>query len=393
MIKRFLQAIKQGAERRWAEKLALRNYPLLSRLPLSARSDQEHLEATLAWLSLAQDVTKSGGVSAAYDLARQRWSPAYRETTGYIIETFLNYYHTTKQEKFLTRAIHMGHWELQVQCPDGAFGEIRKDQTVGKKIFNTGQVLIGLLALFEETHDRQYLESALKAADWLLAQQESDGSWINFTTQGKKTYHTRVAWPLAHLAQLVKNPRYATAAEKQIRWSLSQQQENFWFDQTSLSPDNSPWTHLIAYTLSGLLEYYQQLTEKDEKMFRSFYKPAEKLLDIFAANKYQFLPASFDRNWQSQDRHTCLTGDAQIAIVWFQIYDLTQEERFRHGAEKIVEMIKTTQFTQTDQDILNGGIFGSYPLAGDYGPFHLLNWGAKFFADALLLKQQIHEKS
>ena len=32
------------------------------------------------------------------------------------------------------------------------------------------------------------------------------------------------------------------------------------------------------------------------------------------------LPATFDKHWNSKSTFSCLTGNAQIAIVWLKIY-------------------------------------------------------------------------
>ncbi|MEK7072338.1 MAG: pectate lyase, partial [Patescibacteria group bacterium] len=348
------------------------------------------LQATIDWICLAQDKTECGGVSAYYNLTNSKWGTPYRETTGYIIETFINYFHITKNQKYLKRAIEMGEWEMEVQCEDGAFGELKNDGSVGKKIFNTGQIIIGLISLYKETREEKYIDAAEKAGQWLMENQNKDGSWKNFTTQGQRTYHSRVAWPLLQIFELTKNIKYKESAKKNIDWVLKQQQTNYWFDNTSLSVENKPWTHLIAYTISGLIEYYLISDIKDKEIFKSFYNSADILLKIFKKNKYNFLPCSFDKNWESNDKYTCLTGDAQLAIVWMQIFELTKEQKFLEGANKIIEMIKKTQIIETEHIEIKGGIFGSFPMSGEYAPFMLINWAAKFFADALILNKKIN---
>jgi len=364
-------------------------YPDLDFAKDKTASDSENLQVTIDWLCLAQDKTGCDGVSAFYDLSSKKWGNAYRETTGYIIETFIENFHLTNEKKYLDRAIKMGEWELRVQCEDGAFGEVKKDGSVGKKIFNTGQVIIGLISLYKETKERKYLDAAEKASQWLIKNQESDGGWKIFTTQGPRTYHSRVAWPLLQIFEITKDQKYFESAQKNIYWVLKQQQTNYWFDNTSLSEDNKPWTHLIAYTINGLIEYYLISNTKDKQIFNSFYNSANVLLEIFQKNNYSFLPCSFDKNWESKDKYTCLTGDAQLAIIWMQIYELTKERKFLDGATKIIEMIKKTQIIDAKYNEIRGGIFGSFPISGEYAPFMLINWAAKFFADALLLKNKI----
>lgn len=384
-IKSFIRSLK----RKISELFVRYNYPKINDLPLLPKSDEGHMCASLEWLCFAQDVTHCGGVSASYNPVRKKWDKPYRETTGYIIETFIEYFHKSGDQSYLDRAIRMGEWELSVQCEDGAFGELKNDKSVEKKVFNTGQVILGLTALFQETKDVKYFLSAKKAAQWLLEIQEIDGRWERFTTQGARTYHSRVSWSLLRLYDLTGDTAYLESARKNITWIMNQQGENYWFDKTSLSEENSPWTHLIAYTISGLLECYILLGASDKRLFNSFYGSAKVLLDYFMRDINNYLPCSFDKNWQSRDVYSCLTGNAQLAIIWMQIYKLTREKIFFVGAHAAIEQIKRTQILDTDRKEIRGGVFGSFPIWGDYASFLLINWAAKFFVDSLLLKQEI----
>ncbi len=371
----------------WRQTKFFSNFPELRDVGLQPTfSDQKHLEAVVKWLCLAQDSAGGGGVSSHYDLTKKQWGKPYRETTGYIIETFLDYADLTGLTMYKEKAVKMGDWEIRVQCPDGAFGEQKPNGDVGKKVFNTGQVILGLIRLFRSTADKKYLVAAIKAADWLVGCQESDGSWVQFTTQGPRTYHARVAWPLLQVYTETNDKKYYSAALKNIDWVIAQQKQNYWYDNTSLSEKNEPWTHLIAYTISGLLECYLILGKKDAKIFDSFYGAAKAILDYYDRHEGSYLPCSFDLAWESADPYSCLTGDAQLAIIWLQIYQLTAEDKFLKGALRIIDEVKATQLLGTNKAELRGGIFGSFPCNGDYAPFFLINWAAKFFADSLLLK-------
>lgn len=359
-------------------------YPELRRLPHAPEADEAHLKAAMDWLCTAQDANRDGGVSASYDLWKKRWAVSYRETTGYIIETFLAYYRLTGNKEYLERAVRMGEWELSMQCDDGAVGEVKKDGSIGKKIFNTGQVMLGLLALYRETGDKKYLDAVARAARWLTKQQSPDGSWQTFTSRGEgQTIETRVAWPLLDFALRTNNLAARTAAEKYLQWVVAQQEPSGWFNNTSFTKGVDPWTHQIAYTMSGLLECYKLFNTEDKKLFDSFYRPAKKLLEIYESTS-DFLPGSFDKDWHSKDTYSCLTGGAQLALVWIQIYEMTKEEEFLKGAKKMMVQLKTVQ-PLTGRKEVRGGILGSYPVDGGYAPYQLPNWAPKFFADALLL--------
>lgn len=370
-------------------------YKELRALPGRAQDDATHLRAAIEWLCTAQDAVKKGvrdgGVSAAYDLWKGGWQQSYRETTGYIIETFLEYYRHTKDKRYLERAICMGDWELSVQCEDGAVGEIKKDGSIGKKIFNTGQVLLGFIALYKETESEKYLRAARKGADWIVNNQDVDGGWGAYTMQGSnrepKTFHSRVAWPLLLLYHITNEQKYRDSALHNIVWILMQQQSNYWFGNVSLT-ESPPWTHVIAYTINGLLECYPLLDAPDDKLLRACYGAADVVLQSYKQHGGALLAGSFDGKWKPDTMYSCLTGNAQMSIVWMQLYQLTGEKKFLEGACKILEQTKTTQFLSGRKE-LRGGIPGSYPIDGNYGPYQLPNWAPKFFADALMMKARI----
>src|SRR5688572_11741554 len=100
----MLGLLKAKAKKAWV----LWNNPELGRLPCPPREDKVHLKAAMDWLSEAQDVMGSGGVSTLYDLRHNTWTKEYRETTGYIIETFVEYYRLSAEQEYLERAVRMG---------------------------------------------------------------------------------------------------------------------------------------------------------------------------------------------------------------------------------------------------------------------------------------------
>ncbi len=353
-----------------------------------AGSDDVHLNAAMRWLSRAQDVSGTGGVSAAYNILTNSWGRAYRETTGYIIPTFLRCATYSRDQTYVERALRMGEWELGIQWDDGAFGEVLDDGHVSKKIFNTGQIILGLCALYDYSKDRRYLCALQKAADWLVLHQEEDGSWEKFTTAGHRTYHTRVAWALLEVCVRCSDQRYEIAAIRQLEWVMKQQNENGWFHATSLSDPLYPLTHLIGYTISGLIESSMLLGEKGHV----YYQAACKALEGIASSRVHvilqgraYLPSTFGSQWDSQSKDACPTGEAQIAFYFLKLGLLEKRKDFVECAEQSIYSLKRSQHIHDRNDNRRGGISGSFPLGGTYCPYMLINWGAKFFADLILL--------
>ncbi len=358
-------------------------YPEVFALPnKSTFGDKEHLTKAVDWIKHALGSSTDDGVPAFYSLLQHKWGPSYRETTGYIIPTLIEYSKLTNRQEFVEIAMRMGNWEIKNQSDDGAIGEPRKDGALNLKTFNTGQVMLGFCALYSHTQNTQYIEAAQKAGDWLISHQSTSGAWDQYSNFGGNTIDTRVAWAMLALWKQSGIDKYKISAENFLTWALLQQTSNGWFDNGSLRDKTRPWTHAIAYSISGLLE--SSLLLNDQKLFDAAYKASEGLLSYYERTSY--LPGSFDHNWESEDTYSCLTGNAQIAIEWQRIYQKTGEERFLQGAHRVAEDLKKYQIITGNNLSTLGGIGGSHPISGDYASFILPNWTAKFFADMLMYK-------
>jgi hypothetical protein len=370
--------------------------PILARDLLLCRShedcsDRAHLEATMDWLCCAQDQSKTGGVSAGFSLLRG-WLAPYPETTGYLIPTFFDYAHFSGKEEFRERARAMADWELRSQLVSGAvqggeyYGETGERRPA---VFDTGQVILGWCRAFEETADQRYLDAAIRAGSWLVSVQAEDGSWPTpYEGPRGRTYDVRTAWGLLELNRWCGVPAYLQAAQAAIEWTRSQQNENAWFNRCAFNagPDwpNLPFTHCIAYVVEGLLAAWGHLG--DERCWHSAVKTTDQLLAVL--DSYGFLPGELDATWHSDVTYRCLPGDAQVAAICLRIHSRTGDVRYLSAAQLLNNEIKRTQITRSRHQGIRGGVRGSQPIAGAYAPFTFVNWGAKFFADSLMLELQ-----
>ena len=117
-------------------------------------SDLQVLNLLIAWIGLAQDSNVAGdnGVSRDFSLLHG-WGYSYPETTGYIIETFINSDKYLKSNVNLDRAQKMTDWLISIQLESGGFTGSTIDQIQKHPlpvVFNTGQILIGLAASFAQ---------------------------------------------------------------------------------------------------------------------------------------------------------------------------------------------------------------------------------------------------
>src|SRR5690606_2591328 len=164
------------------------------------------IDACLSWLCLAQDRsrTQDGGVARDYSLI-DGWASSYPETTGYIVPTLLRCAEREGFADLRERARRMLDWLARIQLPGGGFQGGKVDATpVVPVTFNTGQILFALASGVEWFS--AYVEPLRRAADWLVATQDSDGCWRKYPTPfaapGEKAYETHVAWGLLEAAKV-----------------------------------------------------------------------------------------------------------------------------------------------------------------------------------------------
>ncbi len=341
-----------------------------------------HLRAAIEWLALAQDQTGNGGVSAGF--GRRGWRPDYPETTGYIIPTFLDYWYLTGNEDLLGRAIRMGAYEMRVQTADGAIpGGYAQPRS--PCVFDTGQVIFGWLALYQETGQVEYLRAASLAGKWLRRVQAPDGSWPSFDHAGSaRAYHSRVAWALIALGQASGEHSYIESGRSQLDWAIATQKPNGWFTHAELRGEPYPVTHTIAYTIRGLLESGAAL--RDSQYLGCARRAADALLH--RQLKDGSLPGRFDSDWHRRASWRCLTGCAQMSLNWLRLYELTGESVYMHAGLRSNTFVRKTQDLRTSGPH-RGAIKGSWPCYGGYERLSYPNWAAKFFADALMLEIKV----
>ncbi len=357
-------------------------------LDYQAGKIEDHLQATMDWLCAAQDATADDGVSAFYDIRAAEWCPSYPETTGYIIPTFFDYAAFSRNDAYRARALRMAAWLLTLQLESGAFpiGPLWPEWERAPLVFDTGQIIFGLLRTYEETGESQYLDAARRAGDWLGQIQDADGCWRQHTSLGYvHTYNVRTAWAVLCLHQATQEPRYRATAVNNLTWALSQQTADGWFCQMEFRPEEPPLTHTIAYTIRGILE--SGLILNDQTMIAAARRAADALRE--RQQQDGCLRARYGAGWHSDTNWCCLTGNAQMAVIWFKLYELTGDDGYLQAATMANHDVKRRQSRQARLPGVRGGVAGSYPIYEAYEPYRHLNWAAKFFVDSLLLEHRL----
>ena len=348
----------------------------------TAHGPDRHIEATIAWLCRAHDATTDDGVSYGYSV-RGGWRDSYIETTGYIVCTFYNYAEITGRDEYRERAGRMARWLISVQNTDGSFSNPKYAPGNGI-VFDTGQDLFGLVRGYAETKDEALLDSAKRAGDWLVRVADDTGRWTRNTHLGNPhVYNSRVAWALLELWAVTQEPEYERVARANLDWAVSQQQRG-WFHTCAFTKNTPPFTHTIAYAIRGLWEASRII--KDKSWEQAAIAGADVMLARMSSDG--FIPGQIDVDGRPAASYCCLTGNAQIAIVWAKLHDEFGDHRYRHAAVKACEYVMGAQDLDTGFDEIRGAIKGSHPIWGRYSRFTYPNWAAKFFLDALLLTRR-----
>lgn len=364
----------------------------------------EYLRVTIDWLKRAQDASKDGGVSALYSWPGG-WRSSYPETTGYIIPTMLNAWMFFKDADCLTRSQRMADWLLSLQNTDGAFPGRTVADRVGPCVFNTGQILFGLLRMWDVSRQSRYLDAAVRAGRWLVSVQEPGGEWSRYDFLNKShAYNTRTAWALILLAERTDVDVFRRAAATHLAWVKGLTDEDGFIRRCAFDAnDNSRsygfreslqalvkgrnWPgfytkaslHTIAYAIQGMLECAWLL--KDNRA-ESLARTAAAALAAHARSGR--LAGYYGPGWIPESSSLCLTGTAQMAIIWLRLAEHEGNE-YLAAAVQGCRLVREAQKTRTRNDAKRGAIAGSAPLHGLYLPFRFPNWAAKFAADAYLL--------
>lgn len=349
------------------------------------------LTKSLDWLIKSIDPT-TGGSRANYSIlfnGPKGWSGPYPETTGYIIPTFLKASKMVEGYASLRdKAIKMGEWLLAIQMEDGAYqGNIYyPGKETSKSIFNTGQIILGLTSLYDETRDNNYLEAAKRAAEWLASHQASDGTWkeYNYVANFSPSYYSRVSWPILKVFERTEDESFKVAAFKNLRHIQTQQLSNNFINGAGFRPDSYVFLHTLAYTIRGFIE--SGLILNDENLWNTGYSFAEKLMRHFEIHG-KFYGAYYS-DFSGVKWYQCLTGNVQMAIIWLKIYERTGDLRFLNAASKAIDTVEKHQVKRAWNKNLIGAVAGSAPFYGRYMFFRYPNWAVKFYCDALMLEAE-----
>ncbi len=283
----------------------------------------------------------------------------YQEVTGYYIPTLL-------QNGMQSYAINYAKWLCKVQQPSGAWLSF---DLKNESIFNTGQVLRGLVAIYDLLPEVK--ENMLRGADWLISNINTDGRLV--PTKGtafseginSELIHVYCLPPLCEISQKTGVSIYKECAER----SLKYYKKTFWADIINFNY----LSHFYAYIIEAMVDL------GEDKIAEAAMKKIKKMQREDGA-----VPAYKNVKW------ICSTGLFQFAIIWFKLGHYTE-------GKKAFEYAVSLQNK-------SGGWFGGYPpykmgILSElmkkhitYFPNEEISWAVKYFFDARYYKSKLENK-
>jgi hypothetical protein len=310
--------------------------------------------------------------------------PPYRETTGYIIPTLLDLAEHLNRPDLASSAERLGEWLAEIQEPSGGFIEHDLRQDTKPIVFNTGQILHGFNALILRRGRQDLIPHARLAGDFLVSSADETGSFVrNEHYDMAHAYNVRSAWALLTLGRLLDEKTFENVALANADWTVAQQSGNGFFRNNIFQPGWNANTHGIAYVLQGLVEIH--CISGRESYLKAVRRAAERIVAFYGGKRH--LASEIGENWEFLSSHRCLTGYAQLAIVFFRLYGLEGDKRYLDAGLNLLDDVAMTQDVTSPATPHYGGIKGSLPIYGRYAPLQYPNWATKFFIDALLAKK------
>lgn len=355
--------------------LARREMPLVA----------EPLEATARYLECAREIgawlqksLRPNGGSSAYYAPGVGWVDAYPETTGYLIPTLLELERRFAGCDYQAQAERAGAWLLEIQSSEGWWPAGRWPQATPKpSLFNSGQILTGMVALFEETADSKWLDAARRGSEWMASQVGTSGAWPggDYASATMPSYYAHAAAPMLRVWEHTREVHVRAAAESVLATIAERRLPNGAIAGAAFREGAAAPTHTVAYTFWGFLDAAASVRSD------AWRAVAEGGLDVLVRRAELSggrLPGSYDEAWQKGTSSVCVTGNAQLALCFLELDRHTPDLRLVNAAAKLVDFVCDARVPG-----FGAAVPGSLPLWGPYMRFRFPNWGAKYACDAI----------
>ena len=357
----------------------------------------KNLHLHLDWLKKAQDMSIDNGISRGYSLIQRDtdkenslgWQPSYPETSGYIMGSLLEAGTYLSDNDLLNRSRLLSNYLLSISKDYKVKGgHLFKDENYS--VFDTAQVIKGLLNFYEFSKKKKYLNRALECSKYLLEQEviingkktgkfKTSSISKSLIYQENDLFNIYITQALIHLFKLTENNEYIDLTKRILDYSLSHQKDNGFFSKNDFNYLDRSLTHNIGYVLEALVDcgiYF-----KDENILNK----AEIAINNIKVDENGFLSSRYREDWSyGNNKSSCLVGNAQIVLTMLKLYKITKDKDLLNKSLKILFFSQKSLKLNESEFSNKGGVYGSFPINGDYQPFEEINWGAKYYVDVYL---------
>lgn len=274
----------------------------------------------------------------------------YPEVTGYYIPTLIRW-------GYRELAIDYAKWLISIQHNDGSWYDTFDQMPY---VFDTAQILKGLLAAYSIWPDENVKNSIIKGAMWLAGNIQHDGrfkaadeSIWKMPKAYSELIHLYCLSPIREVGIHFSKPELLEMVDLSIDYyKQNHMEEILHFDLLS---------HFYAYVMEALVD----LGELE------LAKAAMNNIGNFQTEDGA-VPGYNDVHW------VCSTGLFQLALTWFRVGDIERGNKAFSYACRL----------QNE----SGGWYGSYPSvedeSNDYFAASEISWAVKYFLDALYYKNK-----
>ena len=95
------------------------------------------------------------------------------------------------------------------------------------------------------------------------------------------------------------------------------------------------------------------------------------------------LAGAYFENLNEISNFRCLTGEAQMIIIWNKLSQISNDFRFLNSGLKLLDSLEK-EVSLFNTLFKKGGLSGSKPFYGKYISLRQPNWASKFLIDAIL---------
>lgn len=350
------------------------------------------------WVSRSIQACKGQGAAGYYSRFHHPlsgWSAAWPEATGKIIPTLLRYNRFANRQDLAALAAAQARWLVSIQSLDGSFpGGFHYPGTKGEpSVYNTGQVMLGLLAAFDQTREQEFLDSAAGAARWLCDELNTGaGNWLPQPDSSfQPAHYTTVCWAMLEVFKRTQEKRVRGQALRALQTMAAWLTPNGAVKNWGLHPDRPAFTDNIADTLRGFWECGRLLGDEGRPYRKISARAAAALREQFQSKGK--LAGAYDSLFRADQSFACLPGHCGLAQIWLTLAEKTGDVGAFRTALECIYFVMRKQKMRAAGTGNRGGIAGSSPLWGRYWPLKHTTVAATSFLDALMLLQEVISRS